>query len=269
VSNPTGPASSGASDRPPLAIIGCGNAARCDDGAGVALIRALRARQAADDEAVQLIDAGTAGMDVMFRVREAQRVVIVDACRSGSDPGAIFRLPAREAITPTEHAFTLHGLRWDHALYAGSRMFGEAFLAHTEVILIEAADIGFGLDLSPTVAAAVQRVADLLEPIIETFRQHDIAELRDGRLHLSKAICDRWLAACTSVALLDRDGQWWLIPLVAGAGGLQLKQRNARGDRVVEAQEFFRQHGLEDSPEPRRVVLRFDPERGGARMELV
>lgn len=162
MSSPSGPASSGASDAVParLAIIGCGNPARCDDGAGVEVVRALMAHPPCGG--VQLIDAGTAGMDVMFRVRGAARVVIVDACRSGSEPGAIFRLPGREAMTPAEHGFTLHGLRWDHALYAGCKMFGDDFVDHAEVILIEGREFGFGLALSKPVQRAAQQVAQLL-----------------------------------------------------------------------------------------------------------
>ena len=163
MSNPPGPASSGASDAPPaarLAIVGCGNPARCDDGVGVAVV--LRLKALGLPTGVQLIDAGTAGMDVMFHVRGAERVVIVDACRSGSEPGAVFRLLGREAMTPAEHGFTLHGLRWDHALYAGSKMFGDGFLDHTEVVLVEAGTLDFGLTLSAPVEAAAEHVAQLL-----------------------------------------------------------------------------------------------------------
>jgi hydrogenase maturation protease len=142
---------------PQLAIVGCGNPARSDDGVGIAVIERLKRH--AMPTGVVLIDAGTAGMDVMFRVRGIRRVVIVDACRSGSAAGAIFRLPGREAMTPVEHGFSLHGLRWDHALYAGCKMYGDDFVDHTEVILVEAQDLGFGLQLSEPVERAAERVA--------------------------------------------------------------------------------------------------------------
>ena len=145
-----------------LAVIGCGNPARSDDGVGSAVVQALLRVGAPAD--VQLIDAGTSGMDVMFRVRGAAQVVIVDACRSGSEPGAIFRLPAREAMTPGAHGYSQHGLRWDHALYAGSRIFGEGFADHAEVILVEAQTLDFGLELSAPVQQAAARVAALLTP---------------------------------------------------------------------------------------------------------
>lgn len=167
MSTPIGLASSGASEPARLlrfAVIGCGNPARRDDGVGVEVVRELRRRCSPDD--VDLIDAGTGGIDVMFRIRGAQRVVIVDACRSGSEPGAVFRLPAREAMTPVEHGYSLHGLRWDHALFAGGKMFGDAFADHAEVILVEAEELGFGLELSPRVRAAAARVVEMLEPLV-------------------------------------------------------------------------------------------------------
>lgn len=156
-----GPAGAGGAEPPPrLAIIGCGNAARSDDGVGVEVVRRLMAQ--APQPGLQLVDAGTAGMDVMYRVRGARRVVIVDACTSGSEPGAIFRLPGREAMTPAGHGYTQHGLRWDHALYAGSRMYGDGYLDRTEVILVEAGELGFGLTLSAAVQRAADRVAGML-----------------------------------------------------------------------------------------------------------
>jgi hydrogenase maturation protease len=148
-----------------LAIVGCGNPARSDDGVGIEVVRLLGQRGVPAD--VQLIDAGTAGMDVMFRVRGARQVVIVDACRSGSEPGAIFGLPGREAMTPGERGFTLHGLRWDHALYAGCRMFGDGFVDHTEVILVEAGSLDFGLALSDAVRRAAERVVQTLATRID------------------------------------------------------------------------------------------------------
>lgn len=167
-SSPTGPASCGGSDpaapgRIRLAVIGCGNPARRDDGVGVEVVRELRRFGGPD---VDLIDAGTGGIDVMFRVRGARQVVIVDACRSGSTAGTIFRLPANEAMTPVEHGFSLHGLRWDHALYAGRRMYGDSFADHAEVILVEAHELGFGLGLSDAVGAAAARVVAMLEPLV-------------------------------------------------------------------------------------------------------
>ena len=166
VSDSVTPASSLAAARSPirLAIIGCGNPTRSDDGVGIEVIRLLA--QSAVPTDVQLVDAGTSGMEVMFKLRGAAQVVVVDACRSGSQAGEIFRLPAREAMTPAQHGYSLHGLRWDHALYAGVKIFGDGFVDHAEAILIEVQTLDYGLSLSPPVQAAAQRVTAILSAMM-------------------------------------------------------------------------------------------------------
>jgi hydrogenase maturation protease len=153
-----------------MAVIGCGNLARSDDAAGVEVVHRLRDRLGQDSDQLKLIDAGTAGMEVMFATRGADRVIIVDACRSGrgGEPGAVFRVPGSELQTPMQQSFTLHGLRWDHALYAGSRMFGADFARDTEVFLIEVQSIDFGIGLSEPVKRGVERVIDEIEQMVRS-----------------------------------------------------------------------------------------------------
>jgi hypothetical protein len=93
-------------------------------------------------------------------------------------------------------------------------------------------------------------------------------ELREGRLYLSRDLCDAYFAGCPYAALLARDGEWWLLPLASGAGGLQLKIRNARGDRVIEAREFFRAQDVPETGEPMLLIAAFDAARGGFRLRL-
>ena len=143
-----------------LAVIGCGNVNRCDDGAGVAVIARLRREfDGGLPPRVALFDAGTNGIDVMFRARGAAALVIVDACRSGSDAGAIFTLPASEVATRHARSYSLHDFRWDHAIDAGRRIFGADFPADVTAWLIEAGSLDLGLELTPPVAAAVEAVA--------------------------------------------------------------------------------------------------------------
>ncbi|WP_445548613.1 hydrogenase maturation protease [Frankia sp. CiP1_Cm_nod2] len=96
-------------------MVGCGNILRRDDGVGPVLIRHLWERGVPDG--VRVVDGGTAGMDVAFRIREARRVVIVDAARTGARPGTIYRVPGPElADLPPLAGLHTHAFRWDHAL---------------------------------------------------------------------------------------------------------------------------------------------------------
>ena len=83
-------------------------------------MRALqRPRRRRNDPEVRLLDAGTDGMAVMFAARGCRTLILVDACRSGSEPGAIFEVPGSELAQPYAPGLNLHDFRWDHALYAG------------------------------------------------------------------------------------------------------------------------------------------------------
>jgi hydrogenase maturation protease len=159
-----------------IVVIGCGNANRNDDGIGPEVVRALRDRGAGrQPEQVRLIDAGTDGMAAMFAARGCRSLIIVDACRSGSEPGAIFELPGDElerSYTPT---LNLHDFRWDHALHAGRKIFREDFPSDVIVLLVEAQTVAFGIGLSPAVSLAAARVVERIEKLI------------GARLHIGQA----------------------------------------------------------------------------------
>jgi hydrogenase maturation protease len=144
-----------------IAVIGCGNPTRSDDGAAV--VGALAARPACRDPRVRLLDAGTDGLAVMFAARGCDALIVVDACRSGAVPGAVFEVPGAELAQPHRPALTLHDFRWDHALFAGRSMLGDAFPSDATVFLVEAATTDYGVGLSPPVAVAVEVVAARIE----------------------------------------------------------------------------------------------------------
>ncbi len=142
-----------------LAVIGCGNPTRSDDGAGVSVAQRLLAMPLPPEAPVKVFDAGTNGMEVLFQARGARKLIIIDASSSGSDPGSVFEVPGRELENRPVPSYTLHDFRWDHALFAGRRIWGDEFPSDVTVFLIEVATLGYGLELSPCVAQAADSVA--------------------------------------------------------------------------------------------------------------
>jgi hydrogenase maturation protease len=141
-----------------LTIIGCGNPNRGDDGVGVAIAQRLQAYLADHPlPGVQVFDCGTAGIEVMFRAKGSDRLIIIDASSTGSEPGAVFEVPGAELEALPPPSYNLHDFRWDHALAAGRKILAE-FPADVTVYLIEAENLGFSLELS----AVVQQSSDLV-----------------------------------------------------------------------------------------------------------
>jgi hypothetical protein len=85
----------------------------------------------------------------------------------------------------------------------------------------------------------------------------------DGRIVLPRATCELYLAGASSAALVERDGQVFLLPLSGPvAGGMLLKQRNRDGDRVLMATDFLDARGLGRFSAERAFSVRWVAEAG-------
>lgn len=140
-------------------VVGCGNLIRGDDAAGPVLVRLLADRDLPD---VRLIDGGTAGMDVAFAMRGAQRVVVVDASRVGVEPGTVHRVPGEELTDLRPPEGNLHRFRWDQALGFAQWLLKDDYPPEVTVWLVEGESFDAGAPLTPAVQAAVERVADAI-----------------------------------------------------------------------------------------------------------
>jgi hydrogenase maturation protease len=131
-------------------VIGTGNEARHDDGAGLAVARQLRAAG---------IEAREARGDLSSLAdlwHDADRVILVDAVRSGARPGTLHRFDALAAPLPAVFArASTHALGVAEAVEL-ARALGR--LPDTLIVYgIEGAEFGLGEGLSPEVTAAIGR----------------------------------------------------------------------------------------------------------------
>lgn len=146
---------------PRTLIVGCGNLLRGDDGVGPSLVRRLVDRGL--PEGVRCVDAGTSGADVILEMRGVERLFVIDACRSGSEPGSIFELPGEEVERePPSAGIALHAFRWDQALALGRIMLGREYPGKVTVLLVEGSRFGAGEGLSPAVADAIEALVPMV-----------------------------------------------------------------------------------------------------------
>ncbi len=73
--------------------------------------------------------------------------------------------------------------------------------------------------------------------------------LKNGNLYLDSELYETYFSSINSVVLLKKDSIFLLMPVQQAGGGLLFKIKNAKGDRIVHAIEFFQQYGIESDEE--------------------
>lgn len=143
-------------------VVGCGNLLRGDDGIGPILVRELwqgLGGHAVSATGVELVDGGTAGMDIAFKMRGVRRVVLVDAAATGAEPGTVFEVPGEElADLPPLEGLHTHLFRWDHALAFARWLLGDDHPQDVTVLLVEVDGVELGAPLSPAARAGLEVV---------------------------------------------------------------------------------------------------------------
>ena len=70
-------------------VLGLGNILLKDEGIGVHVVTELQKRHLPGN--VQVIDGGTAGVDVLLSQEGGYKLVVIDAMKAGKEPGTIYR----------------------------------------------------------------------------------------------------------------------------------------------------------------------------------
>jgi hydrogenase maturation protease len=144
-------------------IIGCGNLLLKDEGFGVHLIEYLKQREL--PAGVELLDGGTAGFDLIDFIRQADKVVIVDAVKAEGKPGQVYSFSPQDFETENPPKTSLH----DITLRDVFQMAGQLGpLPEITIIGIEPAIIGPGTELSPRLKKMLPKVAELVLTEIES-----------------------------------------------------------------------------------------------------
>ncbi len=154
-----------------LLVIGCGNEWASDDAVGLQVIRSLKDLKAAKEvelpDGVELIEAGTPGLNLLDLWDRGERVIIVDAVKSGAAPGTVHGfdaslLPPRDVMPVSSH-----GVNIIDAVELGKlmgRLPTQLTIIGVEILSEEPFHVG----LTPEVKAAVPRAR---ERVLEAIRQ--------------------------------------------------------------------------------------------------
>jgi hydrogenase maturation protease len=146
------------------AILGFGNPVRADDGVGIYVIDRLK-EQKVESDTIGLFDMGTSAFEVLFKLRDYSRIILIDAVINTEEPvGTVFKLPASEVEAEIEDdpMVFLHSLKWSQALSYARKMLGDDYPEDVEVYLIAIEDTRFNVGMTQEAQKGADKVAAIL-----------------------------------------------------------------------------------------------------------
>jgi hydrogenase maturation protease len=164
--------------KPKIMVMGVGNVLLSDEGLGVQFLNELSKNALPDN--VELLEGGTAGLELVHLIQEVEFLIIIDAINAKDEPGAIFRFePEKLKILPEHFEVSFHQVGILEVL-AMANILGNA--PQTLIFGIQPKSLEWGLEVSPEVYKVFPKIKDLIykefQSIEETghFRQIDNKE---------------------------------------------------------------------------------------------
>jgi len=146
-------------------ILGIGNILLKDEGIGVHVAHELQ--KYALPSNVEIIDGGTAGLDILLSQEGLYKLVVIDAIRAGNKPGTIYKTKSLApqfiaGFSAGQSQVSLHQFSLVDALTAAEKMN----CAPDEIVIIgiEPSEINLGLELSEP---AKQSIPEVIEQVLE------------------------------------------------------------------------------------------------------
>jgi len=140
-----------------ILVLGIGNLLLSDEGAGIKAVAELKHRYNCSD-AVEIIDGGTMGLELLPYFEKRSHVLIIDAVKTGKDPGTIVRIEDPPAFFSSKTSPHQIGL----ADVMGIAAISGSMPQHITLFGIEPEDLSTGLNLSAEVDRNLSRLVDMV-----------------------------------------------------------------------------------------------------------
>ncbi len=146
-------------------VLGVGNLLLSDEGLGIHAIRRLVEMDCLPGD-VEIIDGGTAGLNLLYYLEGVDYLVIIDAVETGLPPGSIIRLagdriPAYMALKVSPHEITLPD-------FLAAARLRDLYPKEVVVWGMQPALLDVGIELSP---ALFEKLDILVNHVVNEFIQ--------------------------------------------------------------------------------------------------
>jgi len=148
-----------------ITVIGIGQNLRSDDGAGLAAVDTWRRAYPANAQhpRLQIVTAALPGLALLDMFAGFHTAVIVDAMKSGRQPGALQILTEDDLLAFSPASGTAHGWGLAETIKLGRKLGLEELPERITLIGIEIGSVSPGEGMCAEVRAALPKAAQLIE----------------------------------------------------------------------------------------------------------
>ncbi|MFW6114918.1 MAG: hydrogenase maturation protease [Thermodesulfobacteriota bacterium] len=139
-------------------ILGIGNLILKDEGIGVHVLRALEEQSLPSQ--VELIEGGTATLDLLSPFCDSERIIVVDAMKATGKPGTIYRCLPEDLMEISDRPLSLHQVGLLDVLSMARQLGGNPAVV---IIGVEPKEISWGLELTEEIQAVVPKVVEAVK----------------------------------------------------------------------------------------------------------
>ena len=138
-----------------ILVLGIGNVLLTDEGIGVRALNELE-RRYTFPENVELLDGGTAGIELLRHIRNRDYLIIIDAMKFNQEPGTVTRVEGNDVPAAFRTRISPHQLGLSDLLAAA--MLTDELPPNLVLFGVEPENLDIGLDLTDTVEASVEKL---------------------------------------------------------------------------------------------------------------
>ncbi len=140
-------------------VLGVGNVLLSDEGAGVRAVEELQKRYVFAAP-VEVVDGGTCGMELLGCLDDRSHLFIIDAIRSGREPGAVTRIALDDPPAFFRRKISPHQIGLSELLAVAA--LTDALPPHIVLFGIEPQFLETGLAVSPPVADQMEHLVEMV-----------------------------------------------------------------------------------------------------------
>jgi hydrogenase maturation protease len=141
-----------------ILVLGIGNILLKDEGIGVHVIDKLKQMSLPDN--VEVLDGGTAGLDLVDFIEGYRKLIVIDAVNAGGKPGTLYRLTEENLDIKPKAISSFHEIDFLDALYMSELVNSRP--EEIVVIGVEPKDMSGGLGLSPEIEERIPKIIEVV-----------------------------------------------------------------------------------------------------------